>query len=139
MVGTNNLGDGDGPEAIYAGIQAIVRQLRRLLPAADCFVIEIPPCGPEFSFNSAVRVRTNELLHAACEFRSINVDEVITTGFSSDCRNYLADRIHWSEEGYRVLTRHVVAAIAAGERRSSRTPQFNLPLSRRGQPSSPLR
>jgi lysophospholipase L1-like esterase len=121
MLGTNNLGDGDGPEAICAGIRAVARQLRRLVPAASCFVIELPPCGPEFSFNSAVRLRANELLRSASEFRSINVDEVITTGFSPGCRNYLPDRIHWSNEGYRVLTRHILAAIAADERSSSQT------------------
>jgi lysophospholipase L1-like esterase len=121
MLGTNNLGEDDGPEAICAGIHVIVRQLRRLSSQARCFVVEVPPCGPEFSFRSAARMRTNELLRASDEFRSINVDEMITTGFSPDCRNYLTDQIHWSEEGYRVLTRHIVAAITDAEQNSSQT------------------
>lgn len=124
MLGTNNLGDGDAPGAIYAGIHAVVRQLRRLMPAASCFVLEIPPCGPQFSFRSADRRRTNELLRSAAEFRSFNIDEAITTGFAPDCRNYLADRIHWSDEGYRVLTRHIVAAINAEEQKSSQIRQL---------------
>jgi lysophospholipase L1-like esterase len=111
LLGTNNLGADDGPAAIRAGVSAVVRRLQLVAPGVQCWVIEIPPCGPGFSFRNDDRRHANALLRSDTAFRSINVDEVLTTGFAADCRNYAPDHIHFSDEGYRVLTRYVLSRI----------------------------
>ena len=112
MLGTNNLGADDGPKAICAGVAAVVRRLRRVVPGVRCWVVEIPPCGSQFGFRNADRIRANELLRGGKSFQTLNVDEVITTGFSADCRNYRPDHIHFTDEGYRVLTRQILSEMS---------------------------
>jgi hypothetical protein len=112
MLGTNNLGADDGPAAIHAGVRAVVKRLRRVAPGVKCLIVEIPPCGPGFSFRDDDRRRANALLAADAAFLSINVDEVLTTGFAADCRNYASDHIHFTDEGYRVLTRYLLSQVS---------------------------
>ena len=111
MLGTNNLGADDGPEAIYTGVEAVVKRLARIAPSAPVYVVGIPPCGPDFAFRDADRRRANQLLSASKLFRAIDVDEIITTGFDPNCTNYMDDHIHLSEDGYRVLTRFILGQV----------------------------
>jgi hypothetical protein len=119
MIGTNNLGADDGPVAIVAGVNAVVKRLRRVAPGVQCWVVEIPPCGPGFSFRNDDRRRANALLHSAASFRSINADDVLMTGCGADCRNYAPDHIHLTDEGYRILTRYVLGTFTRYEGRTS--------------------
>ena len=127
MVGTNNLSAGDPPEAIAAGVAAIVAELHRVVPDADCLVIGVPPCGDGFTFNRDARLAANQILRANPLLRYVDIDEIVTTGFSPDCRNYETDMIHFSEEGYRVLTRFLLPLISAPARSAGRLGRFRLP------------
>lgn len=110
MIGTNNLASGDEPEAITAGIVAVARAIERLWPEAAILTVEIPPCGPDFAFNARQRLAANR--GTSARLQTLNVDQEMTGGFDPNSPNYHADRIHFSEEGYRLLTRLVEARLA---------------------------
>jgi pimeloyl-ACP methyl ester carboxylesterase len=109
IVGTNNLAAGDTPAGIAAGIGAVMLRARQLWPMARIVTFETPPCGPGYSFNASQREEANALLRRLGE--TINVDQEITCGFSELCPNYHPDRIHFSDEGYDLLTRIVVTRL----------------------------
>lgn len=109
LVGTNNLASGDEPEAITAGIIAVTRAVERLWPATSVLTIEIPPCGPGFAFNARQRFVANLAIRA--QLQTLNVDQEMTDGFDPRTPNYHPDRIHFSEEGYRLLTSLVEARL----------------------------
>jgi hypothetical protein len=104
MVGTNNLAADDTARGIAAGVAAVVAAVLRVAPDACVHVVAIPPCGPAFQFNGEVRRQANGLLAEARGFETINVDDAITCGFAEYCPNYDADRIHFSDRGYRMMT-----------------------------------
>jgi lysophospholipase L1-like esterase len=111
MIGTNNLAAGDSAEAIAAGVQAVVRELRRVVSGAEILVLGVPPSGADFAFNRETRLAANAMLRADPALRYLDLDEIITTGFAPDCRNYEPDGIHFSAEGYRVLTRFLISTL----------------------------
>lgn len=113
LIGTNNLGAGDEPEGILAGISAIVARLRVIAPKTQVLVIEIPPCGPEFGFRKGARLRTNDLIRRAKEFASVNIDKEITSDFSGLCDNYHEDKIHFSIKGYELLSKILVSRFTS--------------------------
>jgi lysophospholipase L1-like esterase len=104
VLGTNNLGAGDTPEGIVAGIRAVVRRLAELARDATIVVLEVPPCGPGFDFRGADRKLVNRLLRQAAFARTINIDEAMTNGFSETSARYLPDNIHFSAGGYETAT-----------------------------------
>jgi lysophospholipase L1-like esterase/pimeloyl-ACP methyl ester carboxylesterase len=109
IVGTNNLAAGDTPAGMAAGIGAVMLKARELWPMARVLTFEVPPCGPGYSFNAAQREEVNVLLSRMGE--TINVDQEITCGFAELCSNYHPDGIHFSDEGYKLLTRIVAARL----------------------------
>jgi lysophospholipase L1-like esterase/pimeloyl-ACP methyl ester carboxylesterase len=117
MVGTNNLASGDDPAAIAAGITAIVRRLGDIWPSAQVLTIEIPPCGPEFRFNAHTRFLANRLLRASHD--TLNIDQEMTGGFNPRSPNYHPDHIHFSQQGYDVLTRLVAGRLKPAVDRES--------------------
>ncbi len=104
MAGTNNLGAGDTPDGIVAGIAELVGRVSRNFPDASIVVVEIPPCGPEFDFRDADRKRINLILAAAKWTRTINVDRALMSADHAANPYYMPDQIHFSAEGYRLLT-----------------------------------
>jgi lysophospholipase L1-like esterase len=42
--------------------------------------------------------------------KTINVDDAITCGWRDPCANYTADNVHFSEVGYQLLAKAVMAA-----------------------------
>jgi lysophospholipase L1-like esterase len=114
MLGTNNLAADDTARGIAAGVAAVVAAVARVAPDTRPHVIAMPPCGPGYQFRDEVRRRANDLLAEARSFDTINVDDAITCGFAEHCPNYLEDRIHFSDTGYRVLTDIVRRRIEGG-------------------------
>ncbi len=104
MAGTNNLGAGDTPDGIVAGLAELVERVSRVSPDASIVVVEIPPCGPEFDFRDADRKRINSILAAAKWTRTVNVDRALMTADHATNPYYMPDHIHFSAEGYRLLT-----------------------------------
>lgn len=112
VIGTNNLGAGDTPEGILAGIRESLRRLALAAPGAEVAVLEIPPCGPEFDFRDADRKRANQLLREAAIVRTINADADLLTADHASNPYYQPDHIHLSVQGYDLLTRLVREAWA---------------------------
>ncbi len=104
IVGTNNLGAGDTPEGIVAGIEQVVRRVGMLVPDATILAIEMPPCGPNFDFREDDRIAANRLLREAGFVRTLNVDAELIAPEAADNPYYMADHIHFTPEGYRLLT-----------------------------------
>ncbi|KRE02262.1 hypothetical protein ASE63_07835 [Bosea sp. Root381] len=120
LIGTNNLASGDEPEAITAGIVAVARAIERLWPATSILAVEIPPCGPTFAFNARQRFVAN--LGIRAKLQTLNVDQEMTDGFDRRTPNYHPDRIHFSAEGYRLLTRLVAARLDLIKEGAARQP-----------------
>lgn len=104
MIGTNNLGAGDTPAGIVAGITAILRSLNLVAPTTNVVIVEVPPCGPNLDFRDADRKAANRMLREANVARTVNVDTALTSPDSNANPYYMPDHIHFSSEGYRLLT-----------------------------------
>jgi lysophospholipase L1-like esterase len=122
LLGTNNLGDGDEPEAIAAGLVAVIAAVRRLWLETSIVVISIPSRGPPPGFRDRQRVRANGLIGRAVSQTErgslIDADLVLKTTSSQSSSVNEADLLHLSYQGYERLTVAVRDAIGArsGER-----------------------
>jgi len=111
VVGTNNLGRGDEPCAIAAGIRKIVEGVRSTWPLAQPAFLEIPPSGADFKFKNDERLKTNAAARQIVSLKTINVDSTITCEGHRPCGNYRDDNVHFSLVGYETLTNAVKAAL----------------------------
>jgi lysophospholipase L1-like esterase len=107
LLGTNNLGDGDEPDAIAAGLQAVVDRVRDLWGPSDCVLVTIPQRGPGGGFREADRARTKALLaRVARTSRGIDLldaDLALRIGAAGLPEVTETDLLHLSREGYRRL------------------------------------
>lgn len=108
LVGTNNLKAGDSPCAIYYGIEAVVQRMVSLWPRSKGIIIKIPPRGSDFEYRSRDRKDINTGIDTIVAghpgWSSVNIDSKISCQFSHPCPNYLEDDLHFSEQGYEVLS-----------------------------------
>jgi lysophospholipase L1-like esterase len=114
LVGTNNLGDGDAPEAVAIGVMTVVSMVRQLAADGEVIVVTIPRRGPPAGFREHERLHLNCLITAAAAKMErtsvVDVDRVFGMVDSYFSSLNPTDLLHLSYEGYRRLT----AAIAAG-------------------------
>jgi lysophospholipase L1-like esterase len=108
LLGTNNLGDGDEPEAIAAGIQAVIARIRRLWGEPHCILVTIPRRGPAPGFREPDRLRVNALLHHEATICGaldlIDADAVFAGTAEHRAVATEPDLLHLSLEGYKRLT-----------------------------------
>jgi lysophospholipase L1-like esterase len=120
LVGTNNLGDGDEPEAIATGVMRLVGVVRQLWAEADVIVVTIPRRGPPPGFREHERLHLNRLVAGTAAkmegTRVVDADRALGIEDSDFSSLNRTDLLHLSYEGYRRIT----VAIAAG--RSPCTP-----------------
>ncbi|MDB5591245.1 GDSL-type esterase/lipase family protein [Enterovirga sp.] len=113
LVGSNNLTDGDAPEAIAAGIGQVVRQARWLWGEPDTVVVTVPWRGPAPGFRDGERLRLNALLGrdlpATLGARVIDADRALDHSPPA-YPGFLPDLVHLSPDGYRQLTRALPGA-----------------------------
>jgi lysophospholipase L1-like esterase len=108
LLGTNNLGDGDEPEAIAAGIQAVIASIWRLWRRPHCILVTIPRRGPGRGFREPDRLHVNALLAqeaTACGALDL-IDADAAFAGASECQAAATepDLLHLSLEGYKRLT-----------------------------------
>jgi lysophospholipase L1-like esterase len=107
LLGTNNLGDGDEPDAIAAGLQAVVDRARDLWRQPECVLVTIPRRGPRNGFREADRLRTNArlALDAASSRQTdlLDADLALRIGGAGLPHVTEPDLLHLSREGYRRL------------------------------------
>jgi lysophospholipase L1-like esterase len=108
LLGTNNLGDEDEPEAIAAGIHAVVANVRRLWGEPHCILVTIPRRGPAPGFREPDRLRVNALLaHEATipgALDLIDADAVFAGTAEHRTAATEPDLLHLSLAGYKRLT-----------------------------------
>ena len=116
ILGTNNLTTGDEPCAIVAGIKKLIERVNALWPTARIVVLEIPPRGDGFLEFNKSRTQVNTMMRNIPNIATINVDDEITCGWQPTgwkaCKNYLADNLHFSQAGYRVIAAALKNAIS---------------------------
>ncbi len=103
LIGTNNLGR-DGPEAVVAGIGAIVEWLHEARPAADLWLLALLPRGfaPD-GYERHVVGMTNASLERAARTWPVTFIDVGHALLEPDgrlSRRVSPDGVHLSQEGY---------------------------------------
>ena len=113
LIGTNNLSDGEEPEAIAAGLARLIKKARGLWAEAALTVVTIPRRGPPPGHLENERSRLNRLITnivtKMARTSVIDADRVLGMT-NSDWSSLHQDLLHLSPEGYRRLT----VALAAG-------------------------
>ncbi len=111
LTGTNNLTDGDAPEAVLAGLLAIDDELKRRAPRARRVVLHVPPRVHRKNYREADRLRLNALIDVAAAergFMSAPAPEMDP----ADERLY-KDGLHLYRAAYVLLTGQVRRALEA--------------------------
>jgi lysophospholipase L1-like esterase len=108
LVGTNNLGDGDEPEDIAAGLANLIAKVRSLWAEAALIVVAIPKRGSLSGFCENGRCHLNRLIArlTAGINRAHVIDADRALGITESDLSPLnrTDLLHLSDEGYRRLT-----------------------------------
>lgn len=108
LVGTNNLKAGDSPCAIFYGIDAVAQRIGLLWPRARVVIIKIPPRGSDFEYRARDRKDINTGIDTIVArhpgWSTVNIDNQISCNFSHPCPNYLQDDLHFTEQGYEILS-----------------------------------
>jgi lysophospholipase L1-like esterase len=112
LLGTNNLGDGDPPDAVAAALAALVGRAAALWGEPATIVATIPRRGELPGFREADRGVLNATLARALSrvprARILDSDMALAAG-PGEAPSLLADHLHLSEAGYGRLS----AALAA--------------------------
>jgi lysophospholipase L1-like esterase len=114
LLGANNLGAGDTGTGIAAGVAAVVASVIRVAPRAKIHVVATPPCGVDSKFRAEVRLKAKAALMELQGFETIDVDDELIGGDATLPPSYLDDGIHFTEAGYRRLTKAVLAQLNLG-------------------------
>jgi lysophospholipase L1-like esterase len=102
LLGTNNLGDGDPPGAIAAGLELALAEARRLWAVPRTILVTIPRRGPEPGFREPDRLALNASLAGVGAEFLIDADAVLDVADGTP--SLLPDRLHLSEDGYKRLS-----------------------------------
>ena len=103
VIGTNNLGSGDSAQAIVAGVERVLKVLRRKAHIDRIVAFEVPPVGVDFSWRAEERLRAHAGLRAL-GVETLNADERLIAGARERSPNYAEDGVHFSDAGYETLT-----------------------------------
>jgi lysophospholipase L1-like esterase len=115
LLGTNNLGDADPPDAIAAGLSAVAERVRQLWREPLILLFTIPPRGPSPRFREHDRIRVNALLAATWtgDDRHLLLDADLALGSAAlDGTAFESDRLHLSRAGYELLTLAFARCVA---------------------------
>jgi len=113
LIGTNNLGAGEQPCGIVAGIEAISAKLQTLWPRAKFRYLAIPPRGTDFAFRDAERRTVNDAIARLAQKTTgkfIALDDAVKCRPNEPCRFYRDDRLHFTDEGYQALASALLSA-----------------------------
>jgi len=112
LIGTNNLSDPTASACgVAAGIKSMVDDIGGKWPDATIWLFPILPRGKKFDFRGSDRTAVNDELRSAYQGPTIRVVDVpeadLTCRSQASCDNYKKDRLHFTEEGYRVLRKAI--------------------------------
>lgn len=97
MIGTNNLAQGDSPECIREGVEAIVGRLRGKLPDAEIVLISVLPR------------RDRDVSAVNTELRKVTGVHLLDFGarFEGTPENLMWDGLHLTEAGYQIWAQEI--------------------------------
>ena len=111
LAGTNNLSDGDAPEAVLAGLLAVDAELKRRAPKARRVIMHVPPRVHRGAYREEDRIRLNALIDAAAAERGFLAVPPAPEMQPDDDRLY-KDGLHLYRRAYVLLTAQVRQALA---------------------------
>lgn len=111
LAGTNNLSDGDAPDAVLAGLLAIDDELRRRAPAARRVIMHVPPRVHRKSYSEEDRVRLNAMIDVAAAERGLIAAPPPEMDPADD--GLYKDGLHLYRAAYVLLTGQVRRALEA--------------------------
>lgn len=119
LLGTNNLGDGDAPEAIAAGLGAVVAAISRVWSGPHILLLTIPRRGELPGFREADRLSLNQTLAerfaTTDKVEVIDADPVLAERDDDPEPSLDPDLLHISEAGYRRLGHALAERLARSE------------------------
>jgi lysophospholipase L1-like esterase len=102
LLGTNNLGDGDAPTAIVAGLSTVATLASTIWSRPRVILISIPWRGsPIPGFRDADRLKINRSLRVRHGVNCLDTDVALTVPGAPILEN---DALHLSERGYSLLS-----------------------------------
>jgi GDSL-like Lipase/Acylhydrolase family len=120
LAGTNNLGADDTAIGIAAGLQEIVQEISRVAPDAGLHILAVPPCGDSLEFRDHVRRHANALLRHRYRSELVEADQRLRARQGGRYICYQQDNIHFSSQGYELLTNIVLSRIRDARHNSVR-------------------
>jgi lysophospholipase L1-like esterase len=114
LIGTNNLGAGDPPEAVAAGVGKIVTIINSRSPESKIILLSILPRGRDGGWSWILVSKVNRILETYDGFLNIKYYDV--TGLFGDngvpkSALYQNDYLHLSEEGYEIFRDFLMEVI----------------------------
>jgi len=115
MIGTNNSG-GDKPEAIAAGIKAIVEKLRAKLPQTKVLILGIFPRGTDDKdARRQVGMKTNEIVANLADCKCVFYLDIGPKFLQPDrtlTKEIMPDLLHLSPKGYGIWAESIEPMVA---------------------------
>jgi platelet-activating factor acetylhydrolase IB subunit beta/gamma len=111
LAGTNNLGADDTAVGIAAGLEEIVQEMSRVAPDARLHILAVPPCGDGLEFRDHLRRQANALLRDRYQSDLVEADQQLRARRGGRYICYQEDNVHFSPQGYELLTNMVLARI----------------------------
>jgi hypothetical protein len=109
LAGTNNLTDGDAPEAVLAGLLAIDEELKRRAPGARRVIMHVPPRVHRGAYREEDRDRLNALIDRTAGERGFLAAPA--RDMSPDDDKLYKDGLHLYRRAYVHLTEQVRSAL----------------------------
>jgi lysophospholipase L1-like esterase len=109
LAGTNNLTEGDAPEAVLAGLLAIDDELKRRAPNARRVIMHVPPRIQRGHYRDADRMRLNGLIDRAAGERGFLAAPA--PDMSPEDERLYKDGLHLFRRTYVLLTQQVARAL----------------------------
>jgi lysophospholipase L1-like esterase len=102
LVGINNLQAGDSPEAVTAGVRAVLQEIRFRQPSARILLLGIFPSGPKANSLRSAIAQTNRLLADLTteEVSFLDLGAIFLCTDESIDLGLLPDEVHPSPTGY---------------------------------------
>ena len=115
LLGTNNLGDGDPPDAIAAGLERVLGRTQDLWGGPRLVLVTVPWREPKAPHGEGERLHLNDdiLPGLARRHRAllVDADQALGQGRDGAAANLEADLLHLSAAGYGRLGRAVRQAL----------------------------
>ena len=120
LAGTNNLSADDTAIGIAAGLEEIVQEISRVAPDAGLHILAVPPCGENLEFRDHIRRHANALLGDRYRLELVETEQQLRARDGGRFVCYQEDNIHFSSQGYELLTNMVLSRIRDARHKSAR-------------------